>query len=232
MSYSQHEYDSFEWPKLCPPKAFAAQVKRTINGEPIGEEQAMIIMDAIAGNMSFAPNDVLLDLCCGNGYLADPFAKKIKGYVGVDYSPVLIDIAEKNFAVRGTQSFVLDGVGNFTSTCSNPELFTKALCYGAFCYLSPDEASQLLTNLYKIFINIKLVFIGTIADKERVKDFFYEVPQDFDFEDHQSKIGKWYSRDEFVMFAKKCGWRAEIVEKDHNSYQAHYRFDALLTRKD
>ena len=59
-----------EYPKLCAPDDYWGQVKRTINGVPVGQDQIDLILRAIVDGLDLQASDSLLDLCCGNGALS------------------------------------------------------------------------------------------------------------------------------------------------------------------
>lgn len=228
--FSKMEYDYLEAPKLCAQDDFHGHVRRTINGEPISQEQLDIIGESINSNLKLEANDSLLDICCGNGALVNFCTVKVKYYLGVDFSPILIKIAKDNFEIPEQHIFIEDRAGNFARNHEKPEPFTKGLCYGSFSYLPPLEARQMLIDLQKRFVNISKLFIAPIPDIEKAKNFYSHPVEDIDLQDNHTAIGKWYSKNEFRELAESCGWNIKIIDKDPASYQAHCRFDALLSR--
>ncbi len=92
-----------EYPKTCQPHDFWSQVKRTVNGVPVGEDQVALIERAITSGLQLKQNDYLLDLCCGNGALSTRIFQRCLGGLGVDFSEYLIDVAKNNFANQQQQ---------------------------------------------------------------------------------------------------------------------------------
>lgn len=226
------DYIHKEFPKECATSDFKGQIKRTVNGKPVSEEQILMILNAIRSGINISKNDVLLDLCCGNGDLANAIFPEISAYKGVDFSDYLIQVAKENFEKMPDFEFNLADALEYSTTENNPERFTKALCYGAFQYLPAKSAENLLKNINQRFKNIKVFFIGNLPDKERADKFYYA---DIDYKpllgDNTSPIGIWRSKDEMIKLAVDTGWDIEIINMPQNFYAAHYRYDAKLTRK-
>jgi SAM-dependent methyltransferase len=230
---SQTSYVRLEYPKTCAPDDFWGQVKRTVNGEPPPQEQIGLIFGMTRRALDFSESDILLDIGCGNGRLCFEFFGEVKEYRGVDISPVLIEIARKNFERIPSHVFQLQGAAEYCETESRPERFTKALCYGAFACFSETEVKRMLSFLRSRFTGLEKLFIGNIPDRGRADNFFYPSipPQERSLDDHTSALGRWYSRNEVLDLARRNGWEARICDPPRQYYQAHYRFNAILRPK-
>jgi len=227
---NQAHYDRIEHPQKCAPGDFWGQVRRTVNGKPIPQEQIDLIFFMIRQALCFQPDDVLLDLCCGNGRLGSEFFDEIRTYLGVDMSPVLIEIARKNFERFSTHKFLLQNAQEYCQRESHPELFTKLLCFGSFAYFSETQAFEVLSLLHRRFTSLKRLFISSIPDKDNA-DAFFNGREALPTDDHTSAIGRWYTRDDFAKLAGSCGWKVTLSEMPSVFYQAHYRFNAILGRR-
>ncbi|HXV00337.1 MAG TPA: class I SAM-dependent methyltransferase [Caulobacteraceae bacterium] len=220
-----------EHPKTCAPDDFWSQVRRTVNGEPVGEAQIQLIVNAILRGLEIGPSDLLLDLCCGNGALTDRIFASCGGGLGVDFSPVLVDVARKHFWAAPARIYHLEDVEDFLTSTDDTARFTKALCWGSFQYLPKDKARNVLTNLGRRFAGIERLLIGNLPDKTRIGDFFR--PGDYEpgvENDPASAIGIWRTQDEFTQLALACGWKVAFRFMPEESYAASYRYDAVLTR--
>ena len=227
MGQAWHDY--LERPKTCAPDDFWDQVRRTVNGKPLPQEQLDLIFSMIRQALCFQPSDVLLDLCCGNGRLGFEFFGDAHEYLGVDYSPVLIEIARKNFESPPTHTFLLQSAQAYCQEEPHPERFTKLLCFGSFAYLSEQEACAVLSLLRGRFARLKRLFISPIPDKDKADVFFNgRMAEKPSTDDHTSAIGRWYTREDFTKLAETCGWKTTIVEMPPAFYQAYYRFSAVL----
>lgn len=220
-----------EYPKTCSPTDFWSQVKRTVNGVPVSEEQIQMIVDAILKGLAFKAEDQLLDLCCGNGALTDRLLQHCSSGLGVDFSEYLIDVAKTHFEKKPQQEYVLQDVVSFCQNYTETQRFTKALCYGAFSYLDDEAAKKLLASLSHNFKNISRIFIGNYPDRDRIFDFYSAEHYYPGIETKaDSSIGVWRNKEEFTELAKQCGWRAEFTLMPEHYYAVHYRYDVLLTR--
>ena len=220
-----------EHPKTCSPDDFWGQVKRTVDGVPVSQDQIDLIVNAVVAGLELKQEDTLLDLCCGNGALSNLLFKHCKGGVGVDFSEYLISIADKHFSVPPDQTYILQDVVEFCEHPIAPHRFSKMLCYGSFPFIEHERAEALLRLLKSNFPSLKRVFIGNCADKELMAEFFGDRSIEPGIEDDpDSPIGIWRTQDEFVSLANSCGWKAAIHKMPGQYYAAHYRYDVILTR--
>lgn len=220
-----------EHPKTCDADDFWGQVKRTVNGEPVSQEQIDMIIDAVVLGLELSEKDTLLDLCCGNGALSTLFFDRCQGGIGIDFSEYLVGIANDNFAKNGSREFFLGDVVDVSSSVAEPERYTKAVCYGSFPYLEIDRAELLLTTLHERYPKLSHVFIGNCPDKSLAAEFFGD--REYSAElllDPSSAIGVWRTVDEFVSLASACGWQVVIQKMPSDYYAAHYRYDVILKK--
>lgn len=229
-----HQPNKFDHDQHARTKAetdFWGQIRRTVNGKPVDDAQIAMIIDRISEQLALVESDVLLDLACGNGALCNRLFSRIDGYQGVDFSSRLIELANKYFASPPQYAFIHSGASEYLDTESERQRFTKALCYGSFAYFCPEHAANVLRRLHEDFNNVSHFFIGNLPDKELAEKFYGEDKVNLqEMLDHESPIGIWRSRDEFIEMAKNYGWSAKISIMPSHYYAAHYRYDVLLTR--
>lgn len=221
-----------EYPKSCARDDFWGQVKRTVNGTSVSQDQIDMIVQAIRTGLSLSENDRLLDLCCGNGALSRYLFSHCAGGIGVDYSEHLISVAKEYFESAPREIYKLCDVVEYLETEIDTHTFTKALCYGSFQYLSIRKTHDLLSTIRNRFKNIGQIFIGNVPDKSQIKKYYknkeYKVGSE---NDHTTMIGIWWTIEDFISMASKCGWDVTFTRMPDNFYAAHYRFDATLARK-
>lgn len=218
-----------EYPKTCDPKDFFGQVKRTVNGQPVPEEQILMIVEQIRKSLSLGENDFVIDFGCGNAALASYFFEEIKGYKGVDFSDYLIEVANSNFKREGFSEFVVADVLDYLSGCDVDGQVTKALCYGAYSYFSKEACGDILRLIKQKYPNLKSMFIGNLPDRELSGEFYRDAVGEDVLEDHTAAIGVWRSKEEFADEAANAGWSAQFFKMPNEFYAAHYRYDVLLT---
>lgn len=223
----RHFYD--EHAKTCSPVDFWGQVKRTVNGTAIGEDQISLIVNAISDGLQITESDVLLDICCGNGVLTDLLFARCNGGVGVDIGDYLIRVAKKHFERAPQRVYQIADVEAYLSSTPDCARFTKVLCYSAMQYFPSDRATALLTVLRQRFQNVQRVFLGNMPDKAKIRNFYYEgkyVPGVED--DLDGPLGLWRTRDEVSTITTASGWTTAFYEMPQDFHGAHYRFDAVL----
>jgi cyclopropane fatty-acyl-phospholipid synthase-like methyltransferase len=207
------------------------QVRRTVNGKPVSEEQIAMIVQAIRIKLQLRGDDIMLDLACGNGALASYLIDDCAMIHGVDLSEYLIGVADSQFAVPHRTTFLVDDAAHYIENEPDPARFTKVLCYGSFSYFSEADAVRVLTGLARRFVKVERVFVGNLPDARRA-DRFYPTGKDYckELRDHSAPIGMWRSESELRNLASMTGWNLEISIMPSDFYAAHYRFDAVLTR--
>ena len=224
------EYDHKEFPKLVGPRDYWAQVKRTVNGRPVSDADIAQITAAIRGGLQLHPGgaDRLLDLGCGNGALTSLLYDSLESMVGVDFSEVLIEVAQRDFQVPGRFEYRLADALAFVQQEPEPERVQKVLMYGCFAYFPAPEAT--LTTLRERFTQVSRVFIGNMPDLSLAEKFYYNgVPPLAELRDPESKIGVWWTEAEFRALAASCGWSASFSRMPAGFYASHYRYDVVLT---
>lgn len=225
------KFDYNEHAKTRAPDDFLGQVKRTVQGEPVAEEQIMMIVDAIQASLRLKPNDKLLELACGNGAVSRYLFDSCADYLGVDLSEYLISVAKKNFEKLPHYRFVTQGAAGYVRHETHPELFSKALCYAGFCFFPAADATEVLHTLYDKFTNVQTIFIGNLPDRDRAAEFYKtRKPSAEELSDHSTAIGTWRTRNEFERLAGEAGWKTEFSVMPKEYYAGHYRYDALLSR--
>jgi SAM-dependent methyltransferase len=211
--------------------AYWKQVRRTVNGQPVDEAQIRLIVDKITHALSLRQDDIILDLACGNGALSSYLFNKCAGLVGVDISPYLIHVAQKDFTQPPKYIFCVYDAVAYVTRERDTSAFTKCLIYGSFQYIERNDAGIVLKALFERFPAIAKVFIGNLPNK-RLTDRFYRnrSPSEAELNDHEAQIGVWYLPEEFEALAQAAGWHAVCSYMPPEFYAAHYRFDMSLER--
>ncbi len=219
-----------EHPKTCAKDDYWRQVKRTVNGKPVSQEQIDLIVNAVRQGLDLQTLDRLLEICCGNGALSSILFEYCNGGTGVDFSEYLISIAKEVFAKKGTTSYHLGDALEFCAK-THDTTFTKAVCYGSFSYLEFERSENLLKVLFNRFPSLSKVFIGNCPDKDKIDNFYTEQQYVKGIESRpDSPIGIWRTRQEFVELGESCGWGVTISSMPDEYYAASYRYDVVLAR--
>jgi SAM-dependent methyltransferase len=211
--------------------AYWQQVRRTVNGTPVSEAQIGLIVTAITTGLSLTGHDVVLDLACGNGALSSYLFDSCAGLLGIDISPYLIAVAQRDFARLPNYHFKVAEVVSFLRDGRYPSAFTKVLIYGAFQYFPQTDSFCVLRTLHEGFPTVTRVFIGNVPDRARVdRAFASAVPSAKELDDHEARIGVWYQPEEIAALARAAGWRVTCSRMSTDFYLSNYRFDVTLDR--
>ncbi|MBW8028554.1 MAG: methyltransferase domain-containing protein [Ferrovum sp.] len=227
---SGRKFSYDEYARTRPPDDFWGQVLRTVQGVPVPEDQIERIVAAICTGLNFEPEDVLLDIACGNGALSQRLFGRCAGFLGVDLSQHLISVARTNFEKLPNFGFLEVGAGDYVTTETSPKRFTKVLCYGSFQYLSENEAIQVLRTLYEKFTRVRRCFIGNLPDRDHAADFYKRTPGRNELSNHETATGCWRTRQEFEYLVRQSGWKVSFSTMPPEFYASYYRYDALLMR--
>lgn len=221
--------DYEHYPRTLAADDFWGQVRRTVRGEPVGEEQIEMIVDAVLGALELRTDDVVLDLACGNGALSSRIYDRCAGLLGVDFSEYLISVAKDNFEQPPRYIYRCDDAAHYVRSETDPARFTKVLCYGSFSFFSPAGCETVLARLHERFTNVERVFIGNLPDRELAHLFYAQgLPEPARLDDHTEQIGTWRSRQQMTELARRCGWSASFSTMPPDFF-SKYRYDALLT---
>lgn len=225
------KFDHDEFARTRAPDDFWGQIRRTVQGKPVSDEQIGMIVDAVTTRLDLKGDDKLLDLACGNGALSKLFFGRCTEYLGVDFSEYLISVAKKHFEALPRYRFEMQDVAEYVRLEPRPERFTKALCYGSFAYFPDPAASEVLRLLFERFRNVQSIFIGNLPDKDKAQAFYGDnAPTTEELADSSSQIGIWRTREEFSAMARDAGWKATFSTMPDAYYSSYYRYDALLSR--
>jgi len=228
-TYLKFDHDAYA--KTRAPDDFWGQVRRTVQGVPVSDDQIKMIVDATRSALNMKPNETLLDIACGNGALSHLFFDSCSGYLGVDLSEHLISVAKANFEVLPQYQFMQQGAAEYVRSEKWPERFSKVLCYGSFSYFSATDAAEVLRTLFEKFSSVQNIFIGNLPDKDRAAEFYKKQPDIEELEDCYSQIGIWRTRSEFGKLASDAKWHVKFSTMPAGFYASYYRYNALLSRQ-
>ncbi|MDP9045498.1 MAG: class I SAM-dependent methyltransferase [Pseudomonadota bacterium] len=228
-SFPKSDYK--DYPRTLAADDLWGQVRRTVNGKPVSEDQIELIVAAIRAGLALRPADRVLDLACGNGALSRYFFDDCASLHGVDFSAYLIEVAQRHFERPPRFAFTLGDAAGYVSSEPDPTRFDKVLCYGSFPFFSEADGATVLRELHRRFVNVQRVFIGNLPDRDRA-DRFYPAGTDYTaaLDDPAAAIGLWRTADDWRTLAAAHGWRASIHHMPQAFYAAHYRFDVVLDR--
>jgi cyclopropane fatty-acyl-phospholipid synthase-like methyltransferase len=185
---------------------------------------------AIETGLNLQPDDIVLDLACGNGALSRHLFGSCRGLVGVDFSEYLIEVAKTYFEQLPRYRFKLDDAAHFVQHTRNPKRFTKVLCYSSFSFFSQTDAGSVLGSLFRRFPNVGRVFLGNIPDKARAREFYGTAVNAVMLSDPTAQVGMWRTVPEITELAGQHGWGTTTSHMPEGFFNTSYRYDAVLHR--
>jgi 2-polyprenyl-3-methyl-5-hydroxy-6-metoxy-1,4-benzoquinol methylase len=212
------------------------QVGKTVNGEPISETQFEVLINDINQLLSINSDDVVLDLCCGNGLITRKIASKCHQVVGVDFSELLIQRAKEGTSNPDVNYFQMDVRQIRELSAEHPNYFTKVLWYEALAFFDTKDLEEILDALTLITHKDAVILIGSVLDNERKWNFFNTLRRKLTYAvkivllGNEVGLGKWWTRKEIADVCKKTGYHYEFHYQSKILHTSHYRIDIKLIR--
>ena len=209
------------------------QVGKTLLGSPVDDSQLDLIVDRIGSTLNLSTEDRVLDLGCGNGLLTESLQSLVAFVHGYDISEPLITDARAYRMTTRTSYEIADLV--YDEFLHDPaSTATKAYSYEVFQHFTPAEADRFLAYVNRSSAVDKLL-VGSVPDRDRIREF-YDTAERWNhyldsIETGTEQIGTWWVAPDLVTLAERNGFTCSIIDQPADLYTAHYRFDALLTRR-
>lgn len=220
-----------EFPKKFARDDFWAQIKRTVNGQPVSEREITLIVDQIKRYMQFSPTSHLLDIGCGNGALASRFFPYIANYTGVDFSAYLLGIAREYFMPAANIRYIESDAKSFVASYAPTEAIDRVLVYGCMSYFSREDFAEFLRNVRERFVNVSTIFVGNVPDINSAASFFAARSiRQYELDNPQSPIGVWWAQNELIQLGDPLGFSTQCVKMPPDFYGYPYRFDVVFSR--
>ena len=133
MKYLEFNHDAHA--RSCKRDDFWGQIRRTVNGVAVDEEQIKLVVDTIIKAIKLNKKDTVLDLCCGNG-VHSRVSQSGCNIIGIDNSEYLILVAKEFFENVPKLFFHSSKIKDFMQNSQiSTSSINKILCYGSISYL-------------------------------------------------------------------------------------------------
>lgn len=214
---------------------YLKQVGHTVNGKPYSQQVFAELITNISKSLTLNEQDIVLDLCCGNGVITAQLSSYCKVIVGIDFSVPLIDIAIHKHQPENVSYYTLDIKKLEHLRAPECGQFDKILMYGALQHLQRQDLRPLLEKVFKISSKKFKMVIGGIPDIRRRNEFLDSFSKKLRFATFKllgrDRIGTWWNPVELRQICSKLDLRCVIVDEDHGRPCAHYRFDAIISQE-
>lgn len=220
-----------EFPASKPETAFFEQVGKTVNRKPISAELISVIVSSIRNKLLLESHDHVLDLCCGNGLLTKIVSNHCLSITGIDYSEVLINVANKYNRPENV-AYVCGSVLNVRSLIRDD--VHKVYMYEALQHFTPDMLSQLLDELLLVVNNNPFIFfVGSVPDRSKLWKFYNTFSRKLDYFwgsfKKEEAIGTWWVKSSIASICRGKNLSVQFIDQNPMLHTAHYRFDMLIT---
>lgn len=209
------------------------QVGRTVGGQPISDGEIDLATQVVIRGLELGPDDVLLDLCCGNGLISRRLAGACKRVVGVDCSERLIEVARASSPASNV-SYLVGAAEELDRLGLGEEQPTKLSIVQALQHLTVEGVERLLSVLDRRPQPITRIVLTDVPDAALVFAFYNTPERQAEFHRRRAAgteaIGTWWDRAELSGLLAKHGYEAEITASPGAPY-AHYRFDVVARRR-
>jgi len=209
---------------------YLRQVGKTVAGQTINTTQFELIVNSITNNLKLENDDLVLDLCCGNGLITHQLSEHCSRIDGVDFSKPLIDVA-KSVHSPDNCNYKHKSILELTEQ-DFPYKFTKVFMYEALQHFSATQFETILKILMKIMKPSGTVFLGSIPNKDQLWNFYNSFPRKVDYLKRKifnnEAIGHWWKSNSVLKVCEKLGMKCTVMNQNLDLYTAHYRFDAVI----
>jgi SAM-dependent methyltransferase len=210
------------------------QVKRTINKQPVPKETLLEVFNEAYIRLNLNSKDILMDLCCGNGFFTSMFSKYVSKVIGVDFADQMIDLARVH-SQKENVTFIQGNIVDKCSLLAEAHMPNKILMMASLAYFSNHDLQKILEGLnnklskYLFFIgevpndNLKWNFYNTEERKAR----YFELEKLND--DSYDGLGRWWKPSEIENICKMLG--LEVVIENQNPVLSNYRMNIIIEKK-
>jgi 2-polyprenyl-3-methyl-5-hydroxy-6-metoxy-1,4-benzoquinol methylase len=211
-----------------------AQVAR-IGGQTQHDEDLLeLIVEHIVAMLDLKSDEVLLDVCCGNGLLTSKLAKHCKKVIGIDLSEVLINHAKHMYPE--IEFICADALElNSSTICKQYSSIDKInLCFSFQYFDSYELGKRVIENLLPFLKQDGKIFLGDIPDSIRFFEY-YNTPMRIiqlikQTLQHKNSMGKFWSENELAEICKQLNvFGKKLIQPEHLSY-ANYRMDWVINK--
>jgi SAM-dependent methyltransferase len=215
---------------------YLKQVEMTLNGEPYSDAEFQRVTSRIADRMQLGENDVLLDICCGNGVVTAELAKHCREVVGIDFSEPLLEIANRAHRPANVTYLRANALDVGSLGLESKKKFTKVLINGALHCFLPRQFRPLLENILKLSTDNFVIFLCRVPDgsrknvffntfKKKVRHIYYKILR-------RDALGTWWDETFIRKHCADLGLRCEfyLFGDSIDLPSQHYRFDIKISR--
>jgi 2-polyprenyl-3-methyl-5-hydroxy-6-metoxy-1,4-benzoquinol methylase len=213
---------------------FMRQVGKTYRGQPISRNQLNMIVEDVVRKLNLQKDDVVLDLCCGNGLITSAIAKKCRHVAGVDFSEFLIGVAREFSGASNLCYYCLPAL-EMTPEIFRPSIpFTKIYMYESLQHFREDQLAPLLATLRLLSNEKTAILLASVPHKRKMLNFYNTAKLRSEFRERKRKgsleLGTWWNQSDIREICAAFNLRCRFLPQPDGLHTAHYRFDVRIIR--
>ena len=207
------------------------QVGKTINKLPIQQNIFDQMILDIINKLELNENDILLELCCGNGLLTKPLSFFVNKIYAFDFTEHLISTAKLKNQNENIEYAVGDVKSDFLNLFSISKMPNKYLMNDSLGYFTVSDLEKILINIKKSSF---IIYITGIPNDLLKWNFYNTEERKFKYKENVKNgdefndgIGRWWKDSELYELSIKLNLKLEI-ENQHNEISS-FRMNAIFT---
>ena len=217
------------WNNTALDKSLLNQVQRNSNTKDDG---LLLVETHLVELLNLSNSDTLLDVCCGNGLITNRLSKYCSAVLGIDFSPLLIDVATQNNTYSSVEYLTGDAT---TITKITNQKFDKIVLNFSFQYFNFEEGLKVVSEMKKLLNPKGIILLGDIPNQKYFWAYYNTLPKRFFYFKQwlfmQPKMGKFWSEQEMMKLARLNNLKGTFLKQNETLPHAHYRFDFVLEHK-
>ena len=209
------------------------QVARVGKKVDFSEELINRTVEHIIANLDLQMEDVLLDVCCGNGMISILLSKKCAAVTGCDISEELIRLAKENHA-NSKVKYLAGDATQLTSFINTK--FDKINLFFSFQYLdSYSKGFSAIREMSQLLKPNGRIFLGDVPDYEFLSRFYPSYPARLKYllklRLGKSEMGKFWKEAEIARICGELGLTYQRLLQPEDLPYSAYRVDYMLQKQ-
>lgn len=214
------------------------EVGKTVDQRPISKSAFKQSIELIASDLDLKSNDILLELCCGNGLMSLPLASLVSRVYAVDFAHHLINNARRFRPAPNIDYVCADAVSYMTGLATDRSYIPSKILLGdALCYFEPDSLGHILKVATEL-TDDKVAFLASGVPSDELKWNFYNTPERIRrYEENQQLegntndgIGRWWREEELQSIASDL--KLELWVTRQPPSMSNFRVNALFRSRE
>ncbi|GEM54856.1 hypothetical protein B0A58_04755 [Flavobacterium branchiophilum NBRC 15030 = ATCC 35035] len=208
------------------------QVGKTFQKMPISAHAFDKIINDIIVSLQLEKEDVLMEICCGNGLITKKLSEKCKNIYAFDFTEHLIATAQEFKSADNIVYKTGNAKENFFNLFDFKNKPNKFLLNDSLAYFEPFELHAMIDCIQKQ--NSDFVFYVTNIPSDERKYHFYNTPERVQFYEEKQRqgdisnngMGRWWTEQELITIANdlNISYKIQIPDTEITNFRINILF--------